>query len=575
MIKSPAKRRKTATVFAAPTSAATWLGENILVLSSSANAAGKIEGEGHGADFGDRRIAWQFTDGNAAPLAKVLLDPKTFVRQHLAPLSAEDRERVLTLLTLALNSPFPPVARRRLARALAEWREILRERLTYCTPARGEQLGLQIESLLRVDERSFYVRGWFRDGEAEIVRLTAVSPEGVRAELLDGTFRFSRPDVQRFYEPHPNDAEAKLGFIRFFTLPAPSDLSAGWIFELRSSSGAAVEVESPEPDTELITVRDTILQDLAHERPPKSQLIRHHAHPALTRLQERRHAEVGVDEVLQYGTPPESPTISIVVPLYGRIDFLEQQLAQFVHDPELASTDLIYVLDSPALAEQLITAAAGLHQLYGLAFRIVILQRNGGYSAANNLGASFARAPLLLLLNSDVLPDRPGWLGKMAAFYRSKPNIGALGPKLLFEDDTLQHAGLYFAPVADQSGWENMHYFKGLHRAFPAANVTRRVPAVTGACLMISRELYASHGGLRGSYVQGDYEDSDLCLRLSGAGLENWYLPEAELYHLEGQSYALPLRRLTGRYNLWLHTHLWDAQIHALMKDCGNRHSLT
>ena len=499
MTKSSTKRTKSVPAADAPPLAATWLGDQILVLAAPADATVEIHGiragRSTGVKLGDRRIIWRHISGgmqparklslsahgSATPLAEVLVDAKTFARQQLAPLSAAERESAIALLTQALNAPLPAVAMRRLAVALAAWREVLRERLTHGTPSRSEPLGLQIESLLRVDERSFYVRGWFRDGEAEAVRLTAVSPEGTRAELLDGTFRFARADVIRFYEPHLTEADTKLGFIRYFTLPAPNCLETGWVFELRSSSGASVEIESAAPVTDLITVRDTVLQDLAHERPPKSQLIHEHAHPALTRLQERRHAQVGAEEVIQYGTPPGSPSVSVIVPLYGRIDFLEHQLAQFVHDPELAAADLIYVLDSPALAEQLMKAAAGLHQLYGLAFRVVILQRNVGYSAANNIGASFARAPLLLLLNSDVLPDRPGWLGKMAAFHRSKPKLGALGPKLLFEDDTLQHAGLYFAPVADQSGWENMHYFKGLHRRFPAANVARRVPAVTGA----------------------------------------------------------------------------------------------
>jgi GT2 family glycosyltransferase len=574
MTKSPAKRKKPAPAPDTTSVAATWLGDQILVLATSAEATEGLRATKAAAPSGvqcdGRWIAWQHAPGASG---EVLLDPKTFARQHLAPLSAEDRERILTLLTQALDSPLTPVARRRLAVALAEWREVLRERLPNCTPSRGEPLGLQIDSLLRVDERSFYVRGWFRDGEADAVRLTAVSPEGARAELLGGTFRFARADVHRFYEANPDDGDAKFGFIRFFTLPAPACLDSGFVFELRSGSGASVEIESPAAVTDIITVRDSILQDLSHERPPRSQLMRDHAHPALTRLQERRHAQAGVEEVIQYGTPPESPTVSVIVPLYGRIDFLEHQLAQFVHDPELAAADLIYVLDSPALADQLAKSAAGLHQLYGLAFRTVILQRNAGYSTANNIGASFARAPLLLLLNSDVLPDRPGWLGKMAAFHRSQPKLGVLAPKLLFEDDTLQHAGLYFAPLADRSGWENMHYFKGLHRSFPAANVARRVPAVTGACLMISRALFQAHGGLRGSYIQGDYEDSDLCLRLSEAGLENWYLPEVELHHLEGQSYAMPLRQLTGRYNRWLHTHLWDAQIRALMAECGGANS--
>lgn len=578
-----------------PVIAATWLTDRVLLIATGLHTpelsvaaikdGAKIRLTHRAEKFGDRSISWlraskcpfdfdqvSFSrNGKAAPiataqLAAITIDPMTFVREHLAPLGSGERERAMNLLASALSGDLPSVARRRLGKALFEFREALRERLPFCTPQRCNPLGLQIESLLAVDEKSFYVRGWLRDGEAELASLTAVSPEGARAELLDGSFRFRRTDVHRFYEPHPNDADAKFGFIRFFSLPFPSNLGAGWVFELRSTSGTAIEVDAPEPVTDIVTVRDTILQDLAHERPHKTDLIRNHAHPAIARLQERRHAQVGVEDVAQYGAAPGAPAVSIIIPLYKRIDFLEHQLAQFAHDPEIARADLIYVLDSPELAEQLANAAPRLQQLYGIPFRVVTLQRNGGFSAANNIGASFARAPLLLLMNSDVLPDRPGWLGKMAEFHQSKRGIGALGPKLLFEDGTLQHAGLYFAPLADSSGWENMHFFKGLHRTFPPANVTRRVPAVTAACMMISRKIYDEVGGLRGSYVQGDYEDSDLCLRLSEAGLKNWYLPALELYHLEGQSYPAPLRALTSRYNRWLHTHTWRAQIESAMR---------
>jgi len=268
-----------------------------------------------------------------------------------------------------------------------------------------------------------------------------------------------------------------------------------------------------------------------------------------------------VESVVQYGTPVESPDVSIIVPLYQRIDFLEQQLAQFVHDPEIFEAELIYVLDSPELADALRDAAAQLFPLYRMPFKIVTLKQNAGFSAVNNVGASLARGRLLLLLNSDVLPDKPGWLGRMIEFYDSTPGIGALGPKLLFEDDSLQHAGVYFFPLADSSLWENMHYFKGLHRRLPVANVPRPVPAVTGACLMIDSDLYQRFGGLRSIYVQGDYEDSDLCLQLVEAGYENWYLPDAELYHLEGQSQAVSSRQLHNRYNIWLHTRLWRERI--------------
>jgi GT2 family glycosyltransferase len=276
-----------------------------------------------------------------------------------------------------------------------------------------------------------------------------------------------------------------------------------------------------------------------------------------------------VEGVHDFGTVSGSPEVSIIVPLYRRIDFLEQQLAQFCHDPEIGRNELIYVLDSPELAEDLADFALQLFRLYQIPFRVAVLKQNAGFSGVNNVGSSLARGRLLLLLNSDVLPDQPGWVGKMTAFYDSTPRIGALGPKLLYEDDSLQHAGLYFFRPLGSSVWTNQHYFKGLHRLLPAANVTRKVPAVTAACLMISHRLYQEIGGLRGVYVQGDYEDSDLCLRLLEAGHENWYLPQVELYHLEGQSYPSAERRFASRYNEWLHTHLWNKQIEGVMARFG------
>ena len=86
--------------------------------------------------------------------------------------------------------------------------------------------------------------------------------------------------------------------------------------------------------------------------------------------------------------------------------------------------------------------------------------------------------------------------------------------------------------------------------------------------MMIDRELYEELGGLSGKYVRGDYEDFDLCMRLIEKGRENWYLPDAELYHLEGQSYSPERPRIpANRYNVWLHTHLWGKKIAELMQN--------
>jgi hypothetical protein len=93
------------------------------------------------------------------------------------------------------------------------------------------------------------------------------------------------------------------------------------------------------------------------------------------------------------------------------------------------------------------------------------------------------------------------------------------------------------------------------------------MPAVTAACMMVDRDLFEAVGGLPVHYVQGDYEDSELCLRFSEAGRENWYLPSVELYHLEGQSYVPGVRRIPSEYNMWLHTSIWGDRIEATMTD--------
>ena len=116
-----------------------------------------------------------------------------------------------------------------------------------------------------------------------------------------------------------------------------------------------------------------------------------------------------------------------------------------------------------------------------------------------------------------------------------------------------------------RGSWANWHYFKGMPRDLAAANVARSVPGVTGACLMIDRDLYEQVGRFPEIYLQGDHEDSELCLRLLREGYENWYLPQVELYHLESRSYDMGLRVMLALYNRWLHTQRWGGFIEEVM----------
>jgi O-antigen biosynthesis protein len=482
---------------------------------------------------------------------------KTFTRRLLAPLPAAERNRLTDSLARAGDGAG-------LSRSLHELREALRERLPRHTREAHRPRGVAISSVLGLDERAFYLEGWAIDRDADIVRLEAVSPEGERVDLGARAFRFPLPHVSAHFGPADAGEEECPGFVSFVELDGPSRLGEGWMIEMENADGECLEARAPAVLSDRSAARERVLSAPVRERVLDEHLMEGHVRPAIERLQRQVESDLEIRAVAQFGDAPAVPDVSIVIPLYKRIDLLEEQLAQFVLDSYLSRQDIVYVLDSPEDEDALMEMASRLQPLYRVPFRIAILRRNGGFANANNAGVGIARAPVLLLLNSDVLPDRPGWLERMVAFYESRERIGAVGPKLLYEDGSIQHAGIHFHRPEGQTVWQDAHYYKGLHRDFPDANVPRVVPVVSGACMMISRELYESMGGLHGGYVQGDYEDADICLRMMEAGLRNWYLPDAELYHLEALSYSASLRMPANRYNAWLHTRTWGDRIEQL-----------
>jgi GT2 family glycosyltransferase len=255
-----------------------------------------------------------------------------------------------------------------------------------------------------------------------------------------------------------------------------------------------------------------------------------------------------------------SPRVSIVVPLFGRIDLVEHQLAALRRDPELCQAELLYVLDSPELGDELRRKARELYDLYRLPARFAVMQSTGGFAAACNVGAALARASRLLFLHSDVLPSRSGWLSAMSGFLETAgTRAGAVGATLLYHDDSVQHAGLR---VSAEGAVEVP--FKGLHRqlassvsAGGAGEAPRGADAVSAACLMIDREAFLAAGGFAGVYAGGTYEDVDLCGRLAALDRGNWLLPHVQLYHLEGQSRPKRTRELALPYDDWLLARRW------------------
>jgi GT2 family glycosyltransferase len=152
------------------------------------------------------------------------------------------------------------------------------------------------------------------------------------------------------------------------------------------------------------------------------------------------------------------------------------------------------------------------------------------WSDINNRAAQSAAGELLLFMNSDVEGRSRGWLSAMVE-HALRPEVGPVGARLLYPDGRVQHAGVIvgfggraehafrFCP-GDSSG------YRGL------AKLQRNCAAVTGACLMVRRSLFAELGGFDGSFAVA-FNDVDFCMRARKEGYLVVYTPYAELVHHE------------------------------------------
>ena len=249
------------------------------------------------------------------------------------------------------------------------------------------------------------------------------------------------------------------------------------------------------------------------------------------------------------GTCPSAPKVSLIIPLFGRSDFVEHHLIEFQRDPWFeAHVEVIYVIDDVRLLESFSTQAVQWHRLYQQSFQWIWGSANRGYSGANNLGAQFALGTTLLFMNSDVVPTQPGWVQAMIEALDHNPVMGAVTPRLLFADGSLQHVGVQFMKREDLGVWINHHPYAGSPPEADPCKTLTSIAAVTGACMAIPRHYFDQVGGWDTGYLIGDFEDSDLCLKLRAIGLETGYLPDVSLVHLERQSLSLSVEKEFRQY---------------------------
>ena len=168
--------------------------------------------------------------------------------------------------------------------------------------------------------------------------------------------------------------------------------------------------------------------------------------------------------------------------------------------------------------------------------QVVTWEREFNYSAINNFGAGFAAGEYLLFLNNDTEIIAPAMFEEMLGFCQ-REDVGSVGARLLYQDDTIQHAGVVvgFGGIAG-------HTFIGLHEAensyFHRAMCAQNYSAVTAACMMTKTSVFHAVGGFTEELAVA-FNDIDYCMKVRGSGKLVVYAPYAVMYHYESKSRGL------------------------------------
>ena len=223
----------------------------------------------------------------------------------------------------------------------------------------------------------------------------------------------------------------------------------------------------------------------------------------------------------------EPRRISIIIPTRDRIDLLSRCIDSLVAKTDYPNYEIV-VIDNDSQSDEARAYFAELQH------RLLHFPGPFNYSAMNNLAVEQTESPWLLFLNNDMEVIHADWLTIMAEQIQ-RPEIGAVGARLLYPDNTIQHAGVVLG--VDGIG---THAFRGFPADDPGVNrqlqIVRNYSAVTGACLLTRRDIFNQVGGFDEERLPVTFNDVDLCLKIRRAGYRIVYTPFARLYHHESSS---------------------------------------
>ncbi len=260
---------------------------------------------------------------------------------------------------------------------------------------------------------------------------------------------------------------------------------------------------------------------------------------ALQDALKRRELDAAVKEIGDYSNMfrvtyrvKEEPLVSIIIPTRNMGEVLDKCLDS-IFSRTLYSNFEILIIDNGSTEEQTLAIFKKWSDKFSEKVRILRIDIPFNYSILNNRAVQEARGEYILLLNNDIEVISENWLEEMLGHAQRK-KIGAVGAKLLYPDDTIQHAGVVMG-LGGIAGHSFRTYHKSDPGYFGALLVNRNCSVVTAACLLIKKEVYLEVGGLEEELTVA-FNDVDLCLKLLEKGYINICLNSIELYHHESKS---------------------------------------
>ena len=234
---------------------------------------------------------------------------------------------------------------------------------------------------------------------------------------------------------------------------------------------------------------------------------------------------------VQWPLPQELPLVSVIVPTKDKVDLLRSCIESVTRLTDYDNYEIL-IVDNGSVEKRTGDYLASLETNGRI--RIVAYPEPYNFSAINNFAVRRASGSYLCLLNNDTEVIEPGWLTELMR-YAVRPDVGAVGAKLLYEDRSIQHAGVVVG-IGDAAGHAHRFLPTDQPGYFRTAHVSQFVSSVTAACLVVDRRKYLAVGGLDEEKLAVAFNDVDFCLKLNAAGWRNVYVPHAVLIHHESKS---------------------------------------